>query len=58
MPCKEEEDEVSGSTFGDMPKVMFFWVMHVFIGVDISIELGRPKMDVEITDFPSEKKYL
>ena len=25
---------------------------------DISIELGRPKMDVEITDFPSEKKYL
>ena len=27
-------------------------------GLDISIELGRPKMDVEITDFPSEKKYL
>ena len=26
--------------------------------IDISIELGRPKMDVEITDFPSEKKYL
>ena len=25
---------------------------------NISIELGRPKMDVEITDFPSEKKYL
>ena len=24
MPCKEEEDEVSGSTFGGMPKVMFF----------------------------------
>ena len=29
-----------------------------FERLDISIELGRPKMDVEITDFPSEKKYL
>ena len=26
MPCKEEEDEVNGSTFGGMPKVMFFWI--------------------------------
>gem|GEM_PF-5576684 len=28
MPCKEEEDKVSGSTFGGTPKVMFFWIRH------------------------------
>ena len=36
------------------------WAMscECFWQKNISIELGRPKMDVEITDFPSEKKYL